>query len=68
MIKQLLIILILLRFCTTSFGQSNRLFTDNSAYYDLTLQDFLTFRAKLIKWSYDNLKGNNQQKTTAIET
>jgi CubicO group peptidase (beta-lactamase class C family) len=40
----------------------------NSAYYDFTLQDFLTFRANLIKWSYDNgtpikkeIKGNNQQ-------
>ena len=40
----------------------------NSAYYDLTLQDFLTFRANLIKWSYDNttptkkeIKGNSQQ-------
>jgi CubicO group peptidase (beta-lactamase class C family) len=40
----------------------------NSAYYDLTLQDFLTFRANLIKWSYGNdtptkkeVKGNSQQ-------
>jgi len=40
----------------------------NSAYYDLTLQDFLTFRANLIKWSYGNttptkkeIKGSNQQ-------
>lgn len=38
------------------------------AYYDLTLQDFVTFRANLIKWSYGNdmptkrqIKGNNQQ-------
>jgi len=40
----------------------------NSAYDDLTLKDFLTFRANLIKWSYGNdtpikkeIKGNNQQ-------
>ena len=40
----------------------------NSAYYDLTLKDFLTFRANLISWSYGNetptqneIKGNNQQ-------
>lgn len=40
----------------------------NSAYYDLTLQDFLTFRASLIKWSYGNetptkkeVNGNFQQ-------
>lgn len=40
----------------------------NSAYYDLTLRDFLTFRANLIKWSYGNttptkkeIKGSNQQ-------
>jgi CubicO group peptidase (beta-lactamase class C family) len=40
----------------------------NSAYYDLTLQDLLTFRANLIKWSYGNntptqkeIKGNPQQ-------
>jgi CubicO group peptidase (beta-lactamase class C family) len=26
----------------------------NSAYYDLTLQDLLTFRAKLISWTYTN--------------
>jgi CubicO group peptidase (beta-lactamase class C family) len=40
----------------------------NPAYYDLTLQDFLTLRAKLIQWSYGNdtptkeeIKGNSQQ-------
>lgn len=40
----------------------------NSAYYDFTLRDFLTFRANLIGWSYGNetptqneIKGNNQQ-------
>ncbi|MCA0232100.1 MAG: serine hydrolase [Bacteroidetes bacterium] len=40
----------------------------NSAYYDLTLQDFITFRAKIISWSYGNetptkkeIKGNEQQ-------
>jgi CubicO group peptidase (beta-lactamase class C family) len=40
----------------------------NKAYYNLTLQDFLTFRANLIQWSYDDdaptkkrIKGNNQQ-------
>jgi CubicO group peptidase (beta-lactamase class C family) len=40
----------------------------NKAYYDLTLQDFLTFRANIIQWSYGNdkptrkeIKGDNQQ-------
>lgn len=40
----------------------------NSAYYNFTLQDFLTFRANLVKWSYGNetptkkeIKGNEQQ-------
>lgn len=40
----------------------------NSAYYDLTLQDLITFRAKIISWSYGNenptkneIKGNEQQ-------
>ncbi|MBP8115132.1 MAG: serine hydrolase [Chitinophagaceae bacterium] len=40
----------------------------NPAYYDLTLQEFLTFRANTIKWSYGNktptkkeIKGNSQQ-------
>ncbi|MEO8116711.1 MAG: serine hydrolase [Bacteroidota bacterium] len=38
------------------------------AYYNLTLQDFVTLRANLIKWSYGNntpakrkIKGNSQQ-------
>lgn len=40
----------------------------NQAYYDLTLKDFLTFRANIISWSYANykptkkeIKGDNQQ-------
>lgn len=40
----------------------------NAAYYDLTLRDFLTFRANLIGWTYTNevptkneIKGNEQQ-------
>lgn len=40
----------------------------NKAYYDLTLHDFLTFRANIISWSYGNnkptkkeIKGDNQQ-------
>jgi len=40
----------------------------DKAYYDLTLQDFLTFRANLIQWSYGNdtpikkeIRGDNQQ-------
>ncbi|HRI21771.1 MAG TPA: serine hydrolase, partial [Panacibacter sp.] len=40
----------------------------NPAYYNFTLQDFLTFRANLISWSYGNktpskkeIKGNEQQ-------
>lgn len=40
----------------------------NQAYYDFTLQDFLTFRANLIGWSYGNnkptkkeIRGNPQQ-------
>jgi len=40
----------------------------NQAYYDLTLQDFLTFRAKLIGWTYTNetptekeIKGGEQK-------
>jgi CubicO group peptidase (beta-lactamase class C family) len=40
----------------------------NPAYYDLTLQDFITFRANLIRWSYGNetptkeeIVGNQQQ-------
>ncbi|MCV9927196.1 beta-lactamase family protein [Flavobacterium sp. LS1R49] len=40
----------------------------NPAYYDLTLQDFITFRANIIGWSYGNetptkeeIKGNEQK-------
>lgn len=40
----------------------------NEAYHQLTLQDFLTFRANLIKWSYGNetptkkeIKGNERE-------
>lgn len=40
----------------------------NSAYYDLTLQDLLTFRAKLMSWTYTNetptekeIKGDEKQ-------
>jgi CubicO group peptidase (beta-lactamase class C family) len=40
----------------------------NAAYYDLTLQDFLTFRANLISWTYTNetptekeIKGSEQK-------
>lgn len=40
----------------------------NPAYYDLTLQDLLTFRAKLISWTYTydtptkkEIKGNEQE-------
>lgn len=40
----------------------------NAATYDFTLQDFITFRAKINTWSYGNdaptqneIKGNNQQ-------
>lgn len=45
----------------------------NPAYYDLTLQDLLTFRANLIKWSYGNetptkkeVKGNERQQRYAF--
>ena len=40
----------------------------DSSYYNLTLQDFTTFRANIIHWSYENttptikeIKGNKQQ-------
>lgn len=45
----------------------------NKAYYDITLQDLITFRANLIKWSYGNenptkkeIKGNDQQQRYAF--
>ncbi|WP_435352702.1 serine hydrolase domain-containing protein [Emticicia sp. SJ17W-69] len=48
-------------------------FKSNPAYYSVTLQDFLTFRANLIKWSYGNetptkkeIKGNEWQQRYAF--